>query len=116
MNRSQLYLATQHCKEAKRTFAMISPVPLYHISQVPLSSQASSAPAKRLFSDLGRADGTQPQPLHCSKLHMTKIMKAFVTVELSDVRRQQSILMLPTAHAFCQLVNIVADVFDNKLL
>lgn len=47
---------------------------------------------------------------------MTEITKAFLMSELSDVQRQQSNVMHPTADAFWQLVDIVADVSVNKLL
>lgn len=50
--------AAEYWRNANLTGSMISPVPFNRLARVALSSQASSASAERLFSDLGRPEGS----------------------------------------------------------
>lgn len=95
-------------EQANQTSTMISPVPFNTIARAALSSQASSAPAERLFSDLGRREGNQSQSLLSSTLEMSEMIRVFVCNELKNAPLHQNGLMHPKGDAFRRLVRVVA--------
>lgn len=88
--------------------SLISPVPFNGVAKACLASQASSASAERLFSDLGKIENNQSQSLMSSSLEMTEIIRVFVANELDSLENSQIGLMHPRASAFRALVNQVS--------
>ena len=84
--------------------SLISPIPFNRIAREMFSSQASSATAERILSDLGRLEGDQRQSLLSSTSEMIAIIRSFVLNELDANRRRQSDLLHPNAVAFRSIV------------
>lgn len=103
-------------KECNEKRGMISPVPFNMIARAALSKQASSAPAERLFSDLGRKEGNQSQSLLSSTLEMKEMIRAFVGNEIRDIRLGQNGLLHPKAQAFRRTVERVAREIRKSIM
>ena len=98
----------QYWKEQNEKAAMISPVPFNTLARACLASQASSAAAERLFSDLGRMENRQSQSSLTSTLEMNELIRIFISNELSQIRLPQRGLLHPEASYFVRLVDKVA--------
>lgn len=96
-------------KEQNDNPGMISPKPFNLVAKACLSSQASSAAAERLFSDLGKFEGNQAQEQLTSTLEMRELIRMFVLSETVELRLQQSGVLHPQADAFQRLVKLVSD-------
>ena len=86
----------------------VSPLPFNKVIRAALSSQASSASAERLFSDLGRTEGRQRQTSLTSTLEMTELVRNYVNTELRGLQMPQTGLLHPRAFAFKRLARHVA--------
>ena len=87
---------------------MISPKPFKMVAKAFLSSQASSAPSERLFSDLGKLEGNQEQDQLINTLEMRELICMFVLSETEALKMPQKGLSHPQADAFRCLVELVA--------
>lgn len=78
--------ALKYWKELNESnVSMISPRPFNMVARSCLSSQASSAPAERLFSYLGKMENNQAQSMLCRTLQMTELIRIFVHHELGKL-------------------------------
>ena len=102
--------AFQFWKDANCTQGMASLRPFNQVARAVLSSQASSALAERLFSELGRAQASQRQSLLAGSLEISPIIHSFILNELDyGVRHlHNSGLLHPRAAAFRGIVDSVA--------
>lgn len=107
--------ALEYWKRVNTTTQMISPVPFNLVAQAALSSQASSAAAERVFSDLGRIEGSQRQSLLSGTLEMTEVIRGFVTNELSKQTDRQTSLLHSQATQFREIVDRVSvEIIDHE--
>ncbi|KAI0565579.1 hypothetical protein FGB62_17g01 [Gracilaria domingensis] len=70
--------ALMYWKRANASLGLVSPVPFNTVVRAFLGSQASSAAAERLFSSLGRAEGTQCQSLLSGTMEMCQVIREYV--------------------------------------
>lgn len=107
--------ALSYWKKCNTEMSFVSPRPFNNIIRAALSSQASSASAERLFSDLGRLEGRQRQSTLSSTLEMNETIRVFVQMHLSSYVTPQVGRTHPQATAFKRLVNQIAtEVLKNK--
>lgn len=100
--------ALQYWKKCNQEASAMGPVAFNKIAKAALSSQASSASAGRLFSDLGRLEGRKSQSLLSSSLEITEIIRNYVKMSLKGANGAQTGLLHPIPLAFkciCTLVS-----------
>ena len=92
-----------------------SPLAFNKLARSALSSQASSASAERLFSDLGRMEGRFCQSILSSAVEMKEIIRAYVNLRLKDHFRPQNNTLHPDAAAFKSIVvEVTEKVFESQ--
>ena len=102
-------------KKMNSEVTYISPVPFNKVARACLSSQASSASAERLFSNLGRMEGRERQSMLSSTLEMTEMIRVFVYSRVEDIRNKPKGLLHVKAAAFKAVVEQVAsEVVRNR--
>ena len=102
--------ALRYWKDLNNSNSLISPLPFNRIAKAAMSSQASSASAERLFSDLGRMEGDQRQSLLSGTMEMAAVVRHFAIDFIRQVRPAvQSNLLHPDAAAFKKLVEYVSN-------
>lgn len=100
--------ALKFWKGMNETVTYTSPLAFNTVARAFLSTQASSASAERLFSDLGRTEGRERQSLMSSTLEMTEMIRVFVNMDIEDSTLPQRGLQNPKAVAFKRTVQKVA--------
>lgn len=101
--------ALHYWKKCNQDASAMGPVAFNKIAKAALSSQASSASAERLFSDLGRLEGRERQSLLSSSLEMTATIRNYVNMRLKDADGIQTGLLHPQGVAFKRTCNLVAS-------
>ena len=91
----------------------VSPGPFNKVATAFFSSQASSAIAERLFSDLELLQGQQRQSLLISSLEMNETIRKFVESYIKDSCDVQTALIHPHRVAFKRLCKEVAAKFAS---
>lgn len=100
--------AQQYWKRCNEQQSLSSPRIFNTVARAALSSQASSASAERLFSDLGRLEGRQRQTMLSGTIEMTETIRVFVQTRLQGCTRPQRGLLHPRGAAFKDLASTVA--------
>ena len=101
--------ALNYWRQQNEESVMISPMPFNLLARSCLSCQASSCLSERVFSDLGRLEGSQSQSLLTSTLEMKELIKSFTCAQLRIITLTQSTMLHPEAVAFKRLVNKIAE-------
>lgn len=101
-------------RDVNQSGSVISPVPFNQLARAALSSQASSASAERLFSDLGRKEGNQCQSILSGTLEMTALIRTYVANEIKALVLPQKGLLHPTASAFRRLIDTISYEIERK--
>lgn len=87
--------------------------PFNLVTRAFLSAKASSVPAERLFSDLGRKEGRQRQSLQTSTVEITGIIGIYVRKEMSMAPNIQFEPLHPQTTALrsvsLEIVNLIAQ-------
>lgn len=95
-------------KEMNAKVSYTSPLSFNKVARALLSSQASSASAERLFSNLGRTEGRERQSMLSSTLEMTQMIRSFALMRMEDICGPQNGLLSPQAAAFKRMVQEIA--------
>lgn len=94
-------------KERNETVNNTSPLEFNIVAREFLPSQASSASAERLFSDLGRTEGRHRQSMLSGTLETTETIRVFVELQISDSLMPQKGLLSSVSAAFTRTVQQV---------
>lgn len=106
--------ALRFWNENNKTVGYASPLAFNKLARACLCTQASSASAERLFSDLGRMEGRACQSMLTSTIEMKEIIRVFVDMRLEEIRPLQGKFLHPKGVAFNRLVTEIAQrVFDS---
>ena len=106
--RREVGYALQYWKNSNSGTSMLSPVPFNKVAKASFSSQASSASAERLFSDLGRQEGRSGQSNLSFSLEMNTTIRAYVRAHIRDSNAVQTGLVHPEGVAFKRICNNLA--------
>ena len=98
--RPRLEYSLRYWKECNTAKFALRPVPFKKVAKAALSSQASSAAAERLFSDLGRYEGRARYSTMTSPLEMTNTIRALVLSHLRNSMDLQTGLFHPQGVVF----------------
>ncbi|KAI0562610.1 hypothetical protein FGB62_57g211 [Gracilaria domingensis] len=102
----------KHCNEH---IGLVSLLPFNMVAKAFPASQASSAAAERLFSDLGRSEGCTSQSLLSSTLEMCELIRFFVRDEMKAGSIVQSGLLHAKGEVFSRLVRKVSSLVWPEL-
>ena len=100
--------ALSYWKTCNNVISFCSPKAFNALAKAALASQASSASAERLFSDLGMLEGRQRQSLLSDTLQMTEKICVYVKTYLKDNIIPQHCLLHPQASSFKRLITKTA--------
>ena len=101
--------ALLYWKNCNNDASSMGPVAFNKIAKAALSSQASSASAERLFSDLGRLEGRERQSILSSSLEMTETIRNYVNMSIKTGNDVQKGLLHPVGVAFKRTCTLVAS-------
>ncbi|KAI0557019.1 hypothetical protein FGB62_357g02 [Gracilaria domingensis] len=107
--------ALHYWRRANECANLVSTVPFNMLARAFLASQASSAAAERLFSDLGRREGSQSQSLLSSTTEMCELVRVFVRNELCCMGKEQSGMLHPKGESFTKVVRRIATLVWDDL-
>ncbi|KAI0563687.1 hypothetical protein FGB62_35g07 [Gracilaria domingensis] len=94
---------------------LVSPFPFNNVARAFLASQASFAAAERLFSNLGRREGTQCQSLLSRTLEMFEVIRGYVENELQSAADVQNGLLHSKAASFKRIARkIDCKVWEDR--
>ncbi|KAI0561249.1 hypothetical protein FGB62_89g118 [Gracilaria domingensis] len=96
-------------KSANERPGVVSPVPFNTVARALLASQASSAAAERLFSNIGRREGSQCQSLLSGTKEMCETIRVFVRNELRATDNVQRGLLHVRGEAFRRVARTIAS-------
>lgn len=83
------------------------------VSKAYFTSQASSALAERLFSDLGKMGNNHAHSTLCDSLEMTELIRIYLKNELGTLSLPQRGLNHPEAAQFNRLILRIACEVNN---
>ena len=100
--------AIKYWADINKNISFFSPKAFNRLAKAAIASQASTASAERLFSDLGATEGRQRQSLLSSTISMTETIRVYVQTCLKDNTLPQSGILHPKAASFTSLVDKIA--------
>lgn len=95
--------------ENNKTVGYASPLAFNKLARACLCTQASSASADRLFSDLGRMEVRACQSMLTSTIEMKEIIRVFVDLKLQEIKPPQGQFLHPKGVAFNRIVTEIAQ-------